>query len=731
MSNHNETTTTFQEVIEKNKIEIPIIQRDYVQGRTDNKTERIRDKFLDSIFEVLSGKKENLHLDFVYGSTQTLDKQENENKKFIPLDGQQRLTTLFLLYWYFGKKEQKTDGIELEKFTYETKASSREFCRNLVKMNRIDFEAKEISDQIKDCAEFLSFWEKDPTVCAMLVMIDAIHDKKIENGFKKLRNIKFDFLELTNFGLTDDLYIKMNARGKALTNFENFKAEFEKHIEENDLEPKLETIKNEEELKETFSYKIDGAWLDLFWKLNLQPNPNGTDAKMVRFFTNISVNFFNENNNEENIYKTNADLISFYEEVYTKENSHFEDLKKVLNKLCEIYEIEENPTDDTGIKEKDIKQIKELFINFIEENPTYHTRIKFYVLSLFLIKIDNPLENIEKWKKWKRITDNLINNTYIQGEDEFVNAIQSLKSLSENIQDIYEYVAKSYDHIRFFFGFQRLEESDKCELIAEDTVWESELIQAEEHWYLGGQVGFLLNFADEDLEKFKEYRDKFIALFGFAQDDDKDKEKRKQRFIYRALLTQMNCFVERDRGNEGLPYFNNDLRSKNYNWRKIFNDKNNRKTFKDFLDKINKENIEDDLNKLIEDFNDKTDWRYHFIKQDEIIDYIKDLNIRKDYSLNRSDDILLSKKQTNYRSSFKLLFENYWDILLLRKKQTNGYHTKYQLYALYLYLVEILKNNTNLLEPQKVEIPNENYDLFIKLNNGKKITCGRENYFCG
>ena len=37
-----------------------------------------------------------MHLDFVYGS--------KKNNVFIPLDGQQRLTTLFLMHWYLGLK---------------------------------------------------------------------------------------------------------------------------------------------------------------------------------------------------------------------------------------------------------------------------------------------------------------------------------------------------------------------------------------------------------------------------------------------------------------------------------------------------------------------------------------------------------------------------------------------------------------------------------------------------
>ena len=73
------------------KIEIPKIQRDYAQGRDSEK--EVRKRFLDAIFESLS-KNEPMEMDFIYGA---IDEKE---KVFTPLDGQQRLTTLFLLYWY-------------------------------------------------------------------------------------------------------------------------------------------------------------------------------------------------------------------------------------------------------------------------------------------------------------------------------------------------------------------------------------------------------------------------------------------------------------------------------------------------------------------------------------------------------------------------------------------------------------------------------------------------------
>ena len=107
-------------------IEIPIIQRDYAQGRQDDVVSRIRATFLAVLHRSLTGW-EPVSLDFVYGDV--------TGGKLTPLDGQQRLTTLFLLHWYIATRAAIQDGSDdcLQKFTYETRYSSRDFCQRLVK----------------------------------------------------------------------------------------------------------------------------------------------------------------------------------------------------------------------------------------------------------------------------------------------------------------------------------------------------------------------------------------------------------------------------------------------------------------------------------------------------------------------------------------------------------------------------------------------------------------------
>ena len=257
--------------VEIKRIEIPKIQRDFAYGRIDERNRRKRNNFLDTLFDAVNGK--TITLDFIYG-----DIKENI---LTPLDGQQRLTTLFLLYWYAAKKETiaETEINFLRNFSYETRPSARKFCESITtkafELNREEI----ISEQIKDRNWFPLEWQHDATISSMLVMLDAIQTKFscIENLFQKLENISFYFLPIEDMGLTDELYIKMNSRGKPLTQFEHFKAEFEKQLKLAD-----------ENVAKRIGSKIDREWTDLLWQYRDSgvgdDNDNTTDDEFLRYF---------------------------------------------------------------------------------------------------------------------------------------------------------------------------------------------------------------------------------------------------------------------------------------------------------------------------------------------------------------------------------------------------------------------------------------------------------------
>lgn len=275
--------TSFTDLLSDNNIVIPIIQRDYAQGRNDAKTAKIRKDFLDAIFEVLHQRSNTFHdngleLDFIYGFS---TKSDNKTT-FAPIDGQQRLTTLWLLFWYISVKEKEKVSIEqkqlLANFRYETRHSTTVFCEQLIRFTPT-FEYKSIVEEINNQAWYFEAWTFDPSIKAMLVMLKDIEQRYNELNSDKVWDILnhsqnpfyFYKLDMEKVGLPDDLYIKMNSRGKPLTEFEYFKAGF------------LEIIKNEE-LKRRFEKNIDQKWAECIWTIvheKFKNNPNIDVALLV------------------------------------------------------------------------------------------------------------------------------------------------------------------------------------------------------------------------------------------------------------------------------------------------------------------------------------------------------------------------------------------------------------------------------------------------------------------
>ena len=257
------------------KIVIPKIQRDFAYGRCDEKNSKKRLRFLDALFDAVNGSP--ITLDFIYGDIR--------DGVLTPLDGQQRLTTLFLLYWFASKKENVPPGEcdFLKKFSYETRPAARYFCEKIVNEDFNPNITSSPSLQIKDKNWFHLEWQHDATVASMLVMLDAIWEKfsSVEDLFGKLANISFYFLPIENMGLTDELYIKMNSRGKPLTRFEHFKAELEK----------LLAVVDPEAAKR-IGAKIDREWTDLIWQYRDshtgdENSDNTTDDEFLRYFVFI------------------------------------------------------------------------------------------------------------------------------------------------------------------------------------------------------------------------------------------------------------------------------------------------------------------------------------------------------------------------------------------------------------------------------------------------------------
>lgn len=271
------------------KIKIPMIQRDYVQGLDEKKLV----PFLNTLINILSQQSETqqietLSLNFIYGNI-------NEDGVFEPTDGQQRLTTLALLTFYIYCRQKESDNNKtlnnpFKLITYATRQSAKKFCELLAKDEFKDkFDNSVVpSNVIKENPKYFSEYDEDTTISAMLKTLDNIHEligkKDINNLAKNISMINFQIFPMESFKLSDDLYIKMNGRGKQLASFDNFKADYFKWLEEvcnNDNIDNLipNSIESDKYKKlATLKRKFNTDYIYIFWDYAFENSKDTSEA---------------------------------------------------------------------------------------------------------------------------------------------------------------------------------------------------------------------------------------------------------------------------------------------------------------------------------------------------------------------------------------------------------------------------------------------------------------------
>jgi hypothetical protein len=656
----------------KRGIEIPMIQRDYAQGRGTEKVTEIRKVFLNSVLNgikgVMSNNKPPMELDFIYGYI--------EGETFIPLDGQQRLTTLYLLYWYLAFKDGQL-GQYIDKFTrfnYQTRQSSEDFLKQINHglvtddHQRIFSKGKSFREVISDKSWYYYNWDYDLTIQSALTMLDAIHqvfreesitfNDMISPGTPK---IKFNFLDIEDFGLSDNLYIKMNSRGKPLTNFENLKAELGRFIELSDFNNKhnfqlehSEGVKNVD-VETYFITKIDTSWSDYFWKLRNRET-NEFDAKLLCLLAFTALNeaarkhlgTFDkalgelDGTNELSYYKfvhlelLNEDSIIFY--------------IKVLDLLVNTKDVIKEYLADKFILDK-----PEIVSYGFEPNfkPRYEQRVLWYAIFNFLI-VNNGNPKEEELEKWDRLMRNLIYNTQYNNSRDFQESIKTIRKLCVSYDgNIYSQFL--HEKLTGFDGQQVREEKLKIELIQRHGEWRDLISEAEAHGYLKGQIMCLFAFSGvyqeylsngtgwsefTDTEYYNSvlsYWKKFKCLFS-----DKGLKHFKGELFRRALLTK--CDYTLYSTNWSFVIDNH----RDISWKRLLRETGNPSEnfkpkcvgLKELFDDIHVDDAEGSLKVLINNHL-CSDWRKDFIENAILINrcyekYFKFLDDGKIYVLRKS-----------------------------------------------------------------------------------------------
>lgn len=615
-----EDIKTFYELISERRIQIPIIQRDYAQGRRANL--EICNDFLHAIKESLTNKTQ-INLDFVYGN--------DIEDIFQPLDGQQRLTTLFLLHWYAYQKETEDELIEqtLLNFSYQTRISSRRFCESLVR-HRMDIsDETSISDVIRDSEWYFLSWENDPTIRAMLNSIDLIHKTffdmdDIWNALTKERMITFNLLVLENFGLSDDLYIKMNARGRLLTPFENLKAE---------IQDKSSSNKWEESRTETekFAHKIDTEWTDFLWdKYNVNNSIDKAHMNFISTIVMISVA-------NSPLYEA-SDRLDYIQRINDNINDRSliklidEDTFNYLYKNYELY----SRLDDIDLNM--VMWIHEPYKNILNQilvgsSTSYTHKVLFYAQTEYLIKCESF--NQEKYEDWMRVIRNIVSRgdvtsegsrpSIIRSPEAFSSVIALIGELKEGCEDIYKYLSKNEIASGYARG-QTNEEIIKAKIITEMPQYKKLIHETEDNELIRGRIAFPLlcsGYKNKITDIDFEYLEKVSNVFKDNFNKELDSNDEEFDLLRRALLT-----IEVDGHYKFYEYWCSFWNAEQIDKRKLFTLFREieyfigKDDFVPYFQKLVDKLINNSYEQIIDSFNkpqNMANWQYRLIKEPELI----------------------------------------------------------------------------------------------------------------
>ncbi len=571
---------------------VPKIQRDYAQGRSEEsdhgQAKLVRNDFLNYLFD---NSKEEKSLDFVFGTT----KQKDDKVWFIPVDGQQRLTTLWLLMLYQVKVidtkdsqkycESETCASLLKKFSYDNRRAARDFVKNIAEKEwdiKDRGKSDDVSYSLKICNWFMDYWQYDPTVDSMLRMLDAIHNLYKEkncfsdlNCFPDLTNIKFYFFDMQAHGLDENLYLKMNSRGKPLTPFENLKANIEGLLEalkdaekkpncDNAFSNEMQSDKNifGNTFCEKWKYYIDRDWTNWFWK-NSKEN-NTIDKAFAQFICRFSAGYCKINYSAEDVYdKLNREENESDEDFSNRKKQLFKELIDYL-----LSEYKENQNIDfekirPALRNNAFEAMAKVLMGFSKDkyliqpywdrnncdlgekfNGSDKVKIEEYkqlaVIQSYLIA--DGKDDKEK-NAWMRFAWNMAEN-YVTGAKNYISFCEMLAVLRDKNETLYEAMI-SPDVLGTNPPPQLKEEIEKAAQIirkiknqnsegpAEDVI-----IQAESYAFFKGAIRFL--FRDENGEINEKSWNDFDKKWKNAQEyfDGKGvKDKYKTKLI-KSLVIQ-------------------------------------------------------------------------------------------------------------------------------------------------------------------------------------------------
>lgn len=695
MSNNN--SSYFKKLINDYIIYVPEFQRNYLQG--DDSKESIKDKrdrLLKDIFECIESQSKSIDLGFIYGRVE----QSYKGKLFYPYDGQQRLTTLYFLYLLIYFKYKKYDEINSikEKLSYQTRISTNRFIESFLSWILDSKEKDNIYNDFwnKDGKNLKGFimsqdwfmmteWNYDVSIINMLSIIVEISRRvknlgditNIVNFINKDENnpFQFDFIYVDDISKSDDLYIKINARGKALSPFENLKSDIDEYWSNED------------------KTKLDAEWTEYVWN-QLDENDKNKEKSFDDSFFNLLSNIFylqyligldQQDINDKNLF-----------EIENKYKKGIVDKEWITQNLCcdSPYQMISSFLDAmTGsfksIKDKQIESVNRKIFglgdnqnnigqNKIDRADLFEVFVYYYSVSSLFRK--NDMEFTDKrnlLNEIETVTNRIIENQrpYLDSPINLVKALKSVKVLIDNS-------IKSHGVYKFFLSIdndtkesirnglmkeQVEEEILKAKLIDKDSRYVDLFDKSYKELKNKSQLGFIfylikdnndlskIRVEDVSYESFDKTLNQIIFIQNFIIGEFTNYE-----LLLRAILAKAkDCFFwKRSNNLLSFPLLNNDRDMSLHTFLNCYSSSNpNDVQYKfnlldglrevlnsfDSDEELNDKVIEDGLNRIIEVYKEKDSkaWYKFFVIYDGVFEQCRNGNI---YFYSDKYVLLLDKK---------------------------------------------------------------------------------------
>ncbi|MDE5828498.1 MAG: DUF262 domain-containing protein [Duncaniella sp.] len=484
------------------KIIIPDLQRDYCWGASN-----LVEKFVVSLLKL--DRTQPITLGLIYGYVDNSLVAEHLQL----CDGQQRLTTIFLLLGelYRRLKREKIKHHLISDFElndddrepyllYAIRESSLYFLSDLTYYYFLGNNIIENAGQISDQPWFLSGYKQDPSIKSMLSALSTI-ERLLDKANVDLTDfadflldkVEFLYVDMYNRSNGEETFVVINTTGEPLTSNENDK-------------PKVIRA----------NYSVDDAamrWEEMeqwFWiNRNRTANPEHTSEEGFEQFVRIVKLMQSASDRDYISIRENIDNIPLESIAFEQIYASFKAYKRIydLHGYQERYDDDVRPDYTDGYSENDLFRL----LPVIKYVMKYPDSCDEDVLRVFHIYRNNSRYR----------------NTDVNKTDLYAPAYRAMATVSMM-------TSSSPENI-FASSFMPADEKRKYDML---SLWrkgcdesqchpmERIVARAEKHKILRGRVSLFLDWADYDEENMIKYINRFELLWPSAEGHGLDKLRR-------------------------------------------------------------------------------------------------------------------------------------------------------------------------------------------------------------